>query len=139
MDESRRAIPKTQTSTLAAHTVVDEGQGTPSLHPDRGCPGGTRHAGRANNLRVTPVLLFATAALVAEDLAQGRTLAGSLLTLDRAVVNLQRFTGASLEEAMLMASHNPASMLGMPELTALAPGIPATLNRVDENSNLIAT
>lgn len=79
-------------------------------------------------------------ALVARDLAQGEdTLAGSLLTLDCAVANLQRFTGASLEDATRMASHNPASMLGIAELTQLAPGTPATLNRFDENGSLLAT
>ena len=99
-----------------------------------GMPEGEYPAGNAS------IIVRNGRALVAEDLAEGKeTLAGSLLTLDQAVANLQRFTGASLEEAIRMASHNPASMLGMPELTALAPGTPATLNRLDENGNLIAT
>jgi N-acetylglucosamine-6-phosphate deacetylase len=38
-----------------------------------------------------------------------------------------------------MASHNPASMLGMDELTHLAPGTPATLNRFDGDGTLLAT
>jgi N-acetylglucosamine-6-phosphate deacetylase len=39
-------------------------------------------------------------------------LAGSSLTLDRAVANTVRFTGLSLEEVVRMASHNPAGYLG---------------------------
>ncbi|HKR27490.1 MAG TPA: N-acetylglucosamine-6-phosphate deacetylase [Acidobacteriaceae bacterium] len=79
-------------------------------------------------------------ALVAADLAAGKeTLAGSLLTLDRAVAKLQSFTGAALDVASRMASHNPASMLGLPELTRIAPGSPATLNRFDEHGSLVAT
>ncbi len=62
-------------------------------------------------------------ALVTEDLAHGKeTLAGSLLTLDRAATNLREFTGASLEEAVRSASHNPAAMLGQSARTRLAPG-----------------
>ena len=69
-------------------------------------------------------------AFAAEDLAQGKhTLAGSVLTLDRAVANLQRFTGASLEVAAQLASRNPASLLGMERAIAnVAPGQPANFN-----------
>jgi N-acetylglucosamine-6-phosphate deacetylase len=67
------------------------------------------------------------------------TLAGSVLTMDRAVANLQRFTHASLADATRLASHNPAALLGRPELTRLAPGSPANLNRFDANGRLIAT
>ncbi|MDE1156395.1 MAG: N-acetylglucosamine-6-phosphate deacetylase [Acidobacteriaceae bacterium] len=59
------------------------------------------------------------------------TLAGSVLTLDAAIENLQRFTDASLAEATAAASHTPAAMLGRPELTALRAGAPAHLNRYD--------
>ncbi len=43
----------------------------------------------------------------------GGALAGSVLTMGRAVANLQRFTGASLALAARLASRNPARMLGL--------------------------
>lgn len=79
-------------------------------------------------------------AMLAGDLAHGaHTLAGSVLTMDRAVANLRQFTGAALGDATRLASHNPAAMLGHPELTRLAPGSPANLNRFDASGRLIAT
>jgi N-acetylglucosamine-6-phosphate deacetylase len=41
------------------------------------------------------------------------TLAGSVLTMDRAVANVQSFTGIDLPSAVRLASYNPAAMLGM--------------------------
>ena len=79
-------------------------------------------------------------AQLTEDLERGKqTLAGSVLTLDRAVANLQAFTTASLAEATRLASHNPATMLDLHTLTRLAPGAPANLNRFDANNHLTAT
>jgi N-acetylglucosamine-6-phosphate deacetylase len=79
-------------------------------------------------------------AMLAGDLERGaHTLAGSVLTMDRAVANLRQFTGATLSEATRLASHNPAAMLGRPELTRLAPGSPANLNRFDASGRLVAT
>ncbi|HEY4010579.1 MAG TPA: N-acetylglucosamine-6-phosphate deacetylase, partial [Acidobacteriaceae bacterium] len=79
-------------------------------------------------------------ALLADDLARGtQTLAGSVLTMDHAVANLREFTGASLADATRLASYNPAAMLGRPELTRLAPGGPANLNRFDASGHLVAT
>lgn len=79
-------------------------------------------------------------AFLADDLARGaQTLAGSVLTMDRAVENLQQFTGAPVGDAARLASHNPAAMLGLPELTRLAPGSVANLNRFDANGRLVAT
>ena len=76
---------------------------------------------------------------LSEDLAQGKqTLAGSVLTLDRAVANVQSFTGASLADAARFASHNPAAMLGQPELTRIAAGSPANLNRFNPSGKLVA-
>ncbi|HZL27494.1 MAG TPA: N-acetylglucosamine-6-phosphate deacetylase [Acidobacteriaceae bacterium] len=75
-----------------------------------------------------------------EDIAAGKeTLAGSVLTMERAVANLQAFTHAPLGVATRLASHNPAAMLGVPEVTRLAPGSVANLNRFDEQGRLIAT
>jgi len=45
-------------------------------------------------------------------MSDGR-LAGSILTLDRAVRNFMEFTGASLETAVTAASHNPSRLLGV--------------------------
>jgi len=79
-------------------------------------------------------------AVLAGDPERGaRTLAGSGLTMDRALANLQQFTGATLADATRLASYNPAAMLGQPELTRLAPGSPANLNRFDASGRLVAT
>lgn len=62
----------------------------------------------------------------------GETLAGSVLTMDQAVANVQRFTGTSLGTAVRLASRNPARMMGMSHLTQMAPGTPANFNVFDE-------
>ena len=67
------------------------------------------------------------------------TLAGSILTMDAAVANLQTFTNATLGQAIQLASHNPAAMLGQKNLTTLAPGSPANLNRFNAAGHLTAT
>ena len=41
------------------------------------------------------------------------TLAGSVLTMDRAVRNLMEFTGASLGTAVAAASSNPSQLMGI--------------------------
>ena len=64
-------------------------------------------------------------------------LAGSVLTMDRAVANLQKFTGASLETAVRLASSNPATMLGID--SAIAPGQPANFNLFNADGRLQAT
>jgi N-acetylglucosamine-6-phosphate deacetylase len=62
----------------------------------------------------------------------GTTLAGSVLTMDKAVANVQEFTGSSLATAVRMASWNPAKMLGMSYLGGLAVGHPANFNLYDD-------
>jgi N-acetylglucosamine-6-phosphate deacetylase len=64
-------------------------------------------------------------------------LAGSVLTMDQAVANLQQFTGASLETAVRLASTNPAAMLGADN--TIAPGMPANFNLFDADGRLQAT
>lgn len=87
-----------------------------------------------------PVTVCEGRALLADDLAMGKeTLAGSVLTMDIAVANFRTFTAASLSDATRLAAHNPASLLGTPELTRLAPGDEANLNRFDTKGHLIAT
>lgn len=91
-------------------------------------------------LGTTAVRVRGERAVVTADLEAGKeTLAGSVLTLDRAVANLQSFVKADLAVATRLASHNPAAMLGRPELTRLAPGSPANLNRFDSKGQLVAT
>jgi N-acetylglucosamine-6-phosphate deacetylase len=65
------------------------------------------------------------------------TLAGSVLTMDQAVANLQRITGATLATALRLASHNPAALLGLP--LALAPGQPANFNTFSPEGHLKST
>jgi N-acetylglucosamine-6-phosphate deacetylase len=78
--------------------------------------------------------------LLASDLAAGKeTLAGSVLTMDRAVANLQRFTGAPLATAVHLASRNPAAMLGLPHLTEIAPRRPANFNLYSPTGELRQT
>ena len=56
-------------------------------------------------------------------------LAGSVITLDRAVANLQKIARVDLHSAVRLASVNPARMLGFPEL--LEPGAIADFNIYD--------
>ncbi len=87
-----------------------------------------------------PVTVAGDRALLTADLANGKqTLAGSLLTMDVAVGNLQRFTGASLADAVATATHSPAALLGRPELTSLEVGTPANFNRFDAIGRLVET
>ncbi len=53
------------------------------------------------------------------------TLAGSCLTLDRAVGNALRFAGLSLPQAVALASANPARVLGLEGVGTLAVGAKA--------------
>jgi N-acetylglucosamine-6-phosphate deacetylase len=62
----------------------------------------------------------------------GETLAGSVLTMDQAVANVQRFTGVDLGVAVRLASYNPAKMLGMSHLAEIAIGTAANFNIFDE-------
>jgi N-acetylglucosamine-6-phosphate deacetylase len=78
--------------------------------------------------------------LLTENLARGtETLAGSILTMDRAVANLQRFTSSSLATAVHLASRNPAQMLGLSHLTEIAPGQPANFNVFSADGTLQQT
>ena len=78
--------------------------------------------------------------LSTRDLAAGiETLAGSVLTMDRAVANLQRFTGAPLATAVHLASRNPARMLGLEHLGQIATGQPANFNIFSADGTLHQT
>src|SRR5205807_8718304 len=54
-------------------------------------------------------------------------LAGSVLTMDRAVRNVTQFAGWSLQNAVRAASSNPAQVLGLAGHGQLAPGREANL------------
>jgi N-acetylglucosamine-6-phosphate deacetylase len=80
-------------------------------------------------------------------LASG-ALAGSTLTLERAVMNVARWRGdpvesvsaQSLAEAWQMASLNPARQLGLSDrLGRLAPGYAADLTAIDDSGQVILT
>ncbi len=66
----------------------------------------------------------------------GGVLAGSVLTMDRAVANLQRFTGASLAAAVRLATRNPRRMLGLDDVAAVSVGAEANLNFFDAEGRL---
>jgi N-acetylglucosamine-6-phosphate deacetylase len=81
----------------------------------------------------------------AVQVANGRAmangvLAGSVLTLDRALANFLRFTGAPLNEALRLLTVNPAAMTGLSsQAGSLAVGGPANLVAVDGAGKLVAS
>lgn len=67
-------------------------------------------------------------------------LAGSVLTLDRALANFIKFTGASIEQALRLLSSNPAAMTGMAHRAgSLAPGKSANMVAIDATGKLVAS
>ena len=67
-------------------------------------------------------------------------LAGSVLTLDRALTNFMEFTGAPLEHALRLLTVNPASMTGLDDLAgSVAVGQPANLVAVDGAGKLVGS
>jgi N-acetylglucosamine-6-phosphate deacetylase len=72
--------------------------------------------------------------------AGGAALAGSTLTMDAAVRNAVRFLGLTVEEAVALASTNPARLLGLGDRKgAIAPGMDADLVVLDDALNVRAT
>jgi N-acetylglucosamine-6-phosphate deacetylase len=68
------------------------------------------------------------------------TLAGSVLTLDRAVENLRTFTQCDLATAVRCASSQPAAMLGLADtLSSVRVGQPANLNEFTSDGRLQTT
>ena len=65
--------------------------------------------------------------------------AGSTLTLDRALGNIVRWTGADPEDAAQLMSRNPAELMGWSRKGAIAPGKDADLVLVDEGLGVFAT
>jgi N-acetylglucosamine-6-phosphate deacetylase len=81
----------------------------------------------------------------AVQVAHGRAmidgvLAGSVLTLDRALENFLKFTGATLEQGLGLLTANPAAMTGLSEEAgALAVGGPADFVAVDATGKLVGS
>jgi len=79
------------------------------------------------------------------EVANGRAmcdgvLAGSVLTLDRALANFLAFTGATLEQGLRLLTGNPAALTGFEsEAGSLAPGGPANLVAVSPEGHLAAS
>lgn len=78
---------------------------------------------------------------VAEGQAMARgVLAGSVLTLDRALANFMEFTGAPLEEALRLVTLNPATMIGAADLAgSLTVGQASSLVAVDRAGRLVGS
>ena len=78
--------------------------------------------------------------LLASELSEGvERLAGSVLTLDAAITRLRSYTGASLATAVRLATHNPAKMLGMEQLSKTTIGGPANFNAFSHDGHLQQT
>ncbi len=81
----------------------------------------------------------------AVHVARGRAtargvLAGSVLTLDRALANFVAFTGASVEQGLRLLTANPAAMTGLGrEAGSIAVGRKANLVAVSAEGKLIAS
>jgi N-acetylglucosamine-6-phosphate deacetylase len=81
----------------------------------------------------------------AVQVANGRAmargvLAGSVLTLDRALTNFMAFTGAPLELALRLLTVNPAAMTGLSDQAGfVAVGMPANLVAVDGTGKLVGS
>ena len=78
---------------------------------------------------------------VANGRAMARgVLAGSVLTLDRALANYIAFTGASLEESLPLLTANPAAMTGLTARAGtLTPGSPANFVVLEKSGQLRAS
>jgi N-acetylglucosamine-6-phosphate deacetylase len=67
-------------------------------------------------------------------------LAGSVLTLDRALANFVKFTGASIEQALRLLSTNPAAMTGLAHRAGtLVSGKSANLVAIDATGKLVGS
>jgi N-acetylglucosamine-6-phosphate deacetylase len=67
-------------------------------------------------------------------------LAGSVLTLDRALSNFVQFTGAAVDQGLRLLSGNPAAMTGLEHRAgSIVPGRAANLVAVDAQGKLLAS
>ncbi len=68
---------------------------------------------------------------------RGEVLAGSVLTLDRALANFMDATGVSLAAAVGMVTSNPAALLGETKFGEIAVGKPANLTVRDRAGGIV--
>ncbi|MHA1506569.1 MAG: N-acetylglucosamine-6-phosphate deacetylase [Candidatus Asgardarchaeia archaeon] len=66
-------------------------------------------------------------------------LAGSTLTMNRAVRNMVEHVGVSFQDALIMATANPARLMSLKGKGAIAPGFDADITIVDKDMNVYAT
>ncbi len=66
-------------------------------------------------------------------------LAGSVLTLDRAVRNAAKFAGWKLDRAVKLATGNPARLLGLTQKGSLAPGADADITVLTKSGDVHST
>ncbi|UWZ83315.1 N-acetylglucosamine-6-phosphate deacetylase [Occallatibacter riparius] len=67
-------------------------------------------------------------------------LAGSVLTLDRALANFVRFTGATVDQGLRLLSSNPAAMTGFSDRAgSVHVGAPASFVAVNPSGSLVAS
>jgi N-acetylglucosamine-6-phosphate deacetylase len=82
---------------------------------------------------------FAVQVKEGRAMARG-VLAGSVLTLDRALANFVRFTGATIEQSLRLLSANPAAMTGLAHRAgSIAAGKPANIVAIDAQGKLVAS
>ncbi|WOO87669.1 N-acetylglucosamine-6-phosphate deacetylase [Mollicutes bacterium LVI A0039] len=67
------------------------------------------------------------------------SLAGSVLLMNEAVRNMHKFSRCSLEEAVLMASYNPARNLGIENKGLIKAGFDFDITVLDEEFNVVET
>lgn len=96
-------------------------------------PGGGMTEGTFTMLNQTARIVDGVARL------ENGTIAGSILTLNRAVMNARAFGALSLNEALKMATTNPARVLGLSNVGALEPGADADLAVMDNAGNIWLT
>jgi N-acetylglucosamine-6-phosphate deacetylase len=101
---------------------------------------GVGHAGGApaRSLGSLPVDVPADGAGEAARLADG-TLAGSVLSLDRALRNLMAFAGVDLAGAVRAVTAAPAALLGLPDRGVIAPGAVGDLVLLTPDGHVVAT
>lgn len=67
-------------------------------------------------------------------------LAGSVLSMDHAVRNMQQLTGVEITDGLVMASSNPTRIIGLADITgSLEPGLAADIVICDDEANVWLT
>ena len=82
----------------------------------------------------TEIELLATGKVIRAD---GGSLAGSALSMDRAVAMFRQLSGLPWEDALAAATANPAALLGKGVCRAVAPGQPANLIQVETDAGTL--